>query len=758
MSYITRLAWSVSLAPLVFAASVASAQDLPVETADAPTVEALVVTGDIVFRNRTTDENPVLSYDLEYFQRFEPVSVGEMLKRVPGVTFTSDVLEFDGVSMRGLPPGYTKVTINGRRAPGGPDDGSFMVDRIPAELVERIEIVRSPTADQPSDGMAGTLNVVLKEGATLHGGYAKAGVLVNEDGEARPSASLAYAGGDQAFSYWGALNYQGRRNPKKKVSFRNYPGDPEDANVAYEDDTRDGVDISANGELAWRFDGGRLRLDGLVIDTDRDEDEHVVTYTDTTRTTLVDPDVEDPVADQHERIKQRTYSFGADGELDLGPGSLDLDFGWSAYEEDKTTTEEIGEDFDEVELDAYEEVRIEDEEWEGGAAYTFEGSGVELKGGVDYLRKTRDGALVEFEVDDGVIDWTDFGSDPGGVYQIKETRIDPFVRLTLEPTDMVTLDLGLRYETTDREVTSDEGTQGYEAKDLNPSAHLTVNTSPADVFRASIARTVRRPSYPLLTPAFIDEEPADEDGLRGNPALQNETAWGLDAGYERRIGARGIFGVNLFYRNVEDLIEIVDTGLNVDEDGEPEETGDDPDDLFNLITPRNIGSGDIWGVEFDFSMPLAAVGLPDTGVFFNYTWMESSVRDPFTGLDRAFTNQPSHVYNIGFIHTLPMYDVSFGASLYDRDEGFASALDEEVAVDYDADLEAFIEKRFGERVVLRFAGMNLLDKEKRESIRKFDGDSIQELMENRANGDVDEFEIESERSGALYQVTLRVAF
>ena len=143
-----------ALAPLAFAGSVC-AQDA--DPAAATPIEDVVVTGEIVFRNRTTDENPILSYDLEYFQRFEPTSVGEMLKRVPGVTFTSDVLEFDGVSMRGLPPGYTNILINGRRAPGGEDDGAFLVDRIPAELVERIEIIRSPRADQPSDGIGGAI-------------------------------------------------------------------------------------------------------------------------------------------------------------------------------------------------------------------------------------------------------------------------------------------------------------------------------------------------------------------------------------------------------------------------------------------------------------------------------------------------------------------------------------------------------------------------------------------------------------------------
>ena len=90
-----------SLAPFALVGA-AMAQDAP--SSEPTPITDVDVNGEIVFRNRTTDENPILSYDLEYFQRFEPVSVGEMLKRVPGVTFTSDVLAFDVASMRGLPP------------------------------------------------------------------------------------------------------------------------------------------------------------------------------------------------------------------------------------------------------------------------------------------------------------------------------------------------------------------------------------------------------------------------------------------------------------------------------------------------------------------------------------------------------------------------------------------------------------------------------------------------------------------------------
>ncbi len=288
----SRLLGGAALAALATATPALAQNAAPGETAAQTGTEQsaqdILVTGEIFFRNRTQDPNPVLSYDLEYFQRFEPVSVGEMLKRVPGVTFTSDVLEYDQVQFRGLPAGFTQVLINGRRVPGGEADGSFFVDRIPAELVERIEIVRSPRADQPSTGVAGTLNVVTKEAVAFEGGFVKGGALFNADGEVRPSAALAYSGhlGDRT-DFWLALNYQERRNPKEKISYRfggepeqldadeaTYVTDPEFDDLERQDDTRDGSDLSASAEISTEIgNGGRFRIGGLIVDTDRDERE-----------------------------------------------------------------------------------------------------------------------------------------------------------------------------------------------------------------------------------------------------------------------------------------------------------------------------------------------------------------------------------------------------------------------------------------------------------------------------------------------------
>jgi outer membrane receptor protein involved in Fe transport len=254
---------------------------------------------------------------------------------------------------------------------------------------------------------------------------------------------------------------------------------------------------------------------------------------------------------------------------------------------------------------------------------------------------------------------------------------------------------------------------------------------------------VRRPDYDLISPFTRNEEPSDDDATEGNPRLRNERAWGVDLGYERKLGGKGIVGVNFFHRWIKDLIEL-------DRIGDHGSGG--------LYRPRNLDKGRVWGMEVDFSAPLTVLGMPDTGLFANYTYLDSKTRDPFTGRNRRFNNQPHHVYNIGFIQTVRSADASFGASLSGRSKAVESNFDETVKLTYTPDLEAFIEKRLGRNFVIRATASNLLNRSKREAFRKYDGDSQAEVLANRAAGDVDEYELERERSGRLFQVTLRAAF
>jgi outer membrane receptor protein involved in Fe transport len=746
----THLLRGAALAAIV-AATPVFAQDSATPTAGTAAEETrasdIIVTGQIFFRNRTEDPNPVLSYDLEYFQRFEPVSVGEMLKRVPGVTFTSDVLEYDQPQFRGLPPGFTQVLINGRRAPGGEADRSFFVDRIPAELVERIEIVRAPRADQPSEGVAGTLNIVTKESATFEGGFAKLGALINgDDGEIRPSGALAYAGHIGADTdFWAAVNYQERRNPKKKISYRfddtpttgegAYATDPEFNNREDQADTRDGSDLSGNAEITTRFgDGGRFRIGGFFVDTDRDEDETSLTFEG------ADLDF-DGAEIQHEDISQQTYAITADAVIPLGGLKLGLAGAWNGYREhtDVTASEAGERDLSDLELVETEVTRIKDDEYSGTAYLSFgDDAAFRVKAGIDFLSKSRDGANSVYDVED---DESEINNS--ATFTIDEKRYDPYLRLTYQPSNMLSIDAGLRYEITDRQVVGTNGGASYNADQLNPSLHLRYAPTATDQFRASIARTVRRPSYDLISPYEQEESPGDEDTTTGNPALRNESAWGLDIGYERRLGAKGIVGINLFYRDLKDMIDLVPFADN----------GDGQD-----FRPQNIGDGQTWGVEVDFSTPLNLVSIGETGLFANYTYLDSKTNDPFTGEERRFNNQPHHIYNVGFIQNWQRAGASFGATISGRSGAQEVNFDEIVDLRYDPDLEAFVEKRIGANFVLRLSAQNLLNRQKKEDFRKYDGDTLADFLDARATGDLDEYEIEREKSGPLFQVTLRAAF
>ena len=183
------------------------------------TSQDIVVLAQIGYRNREDESAvPVLSYDTDYFQRFEPLTAGDALRRVPSVTFLSDVIESDGARLRGLPPAYTQITINGERVPGSNADRSFFLDRIPAELISRVEIVRSSTARRTGDAVAGTLNIVLRDGLELDGGYLRLGGLHFDDNHIAPSIGGVFGTAVGEGRLLLGLNIQGRHNPKIKFS------------------------------------------------------------------------------------------------------------------------------------------------------------------------------------------------------------------------------------------------------------------------------------------------------------------------------------------------------------------------------------------------------------------------------------------------------------------------------------------------------------------------------------------------------------
>ena len=97
------------------------------------------------------------------------LNLAEAIQRVPGVAITREGGEGRNVTLRGLGAAFTRVTLNGMEVPssaggldssGGVNRGrSFDFNVFSAELFNRIDINKSPTASIEEGGVAGTVEL-----------------------------------------------------------------------------------------------------------------------------------------------------------------------------------------------------------------------------------------------------------------------------------------------------------------------------------------------------------------------------------------------------------------------------------------------------------------------------------------------------------------------------------------------------------------------------------------------------------------------
>ncbi|MCH2324172.1 MAG: TonB-dependent receptor plug domain-containing protein [Pseudomonadales bacterium] len=84
-----------------------------------------------------SDDSTVV-YPASYFAEYFPVSADDMLNRIPGIGLALR----GGNSGRGLGSGEGEVLINGQRITGKNNEGRDQLNRISADQVEYIEIIR----------------------------------------------------------------------------------------------------------------------------------------------------------------------------------------------------------------------------------------------------------------------------------------------------------------------------------------------------------------------------------------------------------------------------------------------------------------------------------------------------------------------------------------------------------------------------------------------------------------------------------------
>jgi len=129
-------------------------------------------------RERTSD-NILQVLPVEVITSLPNTNIADALGRLPSVTLERDEGEGKYVQIRGLEPRLSNVTVNGINVPS-PEGGvrQIKLDVIPANLVDSVEINKTLSANQDSDAIGGSVNLVTKtaqERPTLYlngiGGY-----------------------------------------------------------------------------------------------------------------------------------------------------------------------------------------------------------------------------------------------------------------------------------------------------------------------------------------------------------------------------------------------------------------------------------------------------------------------------------------------------------------------------------------------------------------------------------------------------------
>lgn len=95
--------------------------------------------------------------------KFPDANVGDVLKRVSGVSMQGDLGEARNIVIRGFAAGLNSVTLNGDRVPSAEGGNrNVQLDLIPSEMIQTIEVNKSMTPDMEADAIGGSVNLVTR--------------------------------------------------------------------------------------------------------------------------------------------------------------------------------------------------------------------------------------------------------------------------------------------------------------------------------------------------------------------------------------------------------------------------------------------------------------------------------------------------------------------------------------------------------------------------------------------------------------------
>ena len=140
-------------------------------------------------------------------------SASELLESIPSVEVDQD----GEVSLRGN--SSVTVWINGKESGLTADNRAQILEQIPGESIERIEVITNPSAKYSPEGTAGIINIILKK--DRRGGYFGSAELgANSQGGGNASVNINYS--DPKWEAYASVGFRMRHGKNGSKTLRDY--------------------------------------------------------------------------------------------------------------------------------------------------------------------------------------------------------------------------------------------------------------------------------------------------------------------------------------------------------------------------------------------------------------------------------------------------------------------------------------------------------------------------------------------------------
>jgi hypothetical protein len=612
------------------------------------------------FAQAQDEERPSVGiYRPAFFQANQPNTALDMVNLLPGFR-----LNGGNSGVRGFSGSVGNVLIDGNVPTSKQENVQDILRRIPADAVERIELIRPGAQGVDMYGHALLANVIRNRSSTLRG-RAELRYAGNHLGLNAPmlALNLTWQGDndilDAGFTY--GRDIQGNHGDGFRNRYNALGAPVRLANYYFPEQM-----IFSQGTLNWRRDlfGGEINLNSVV----RQE----VQYSDLLES-IVFPS---PLANRgSERERERSIEGQLQYEYPLGEASrARLYFIHRSGQEDSRSSSvtPTATDISRSQQGTRETILRLDARTEEGP-FTLEGG---AEGAINILRSRN---LLELG---GVVTPL-----PASNVRVEEERAEFFATATWRITPGLALEAGARNEISTI-LQSGDTNLARSLSFFKPRGLLSWNFAEDHQFRFLAERVVGQLNFN----GFVSSANLINNNVQaGNQNLTPPRTTRLEFTWEHTFWERGSITVKLRREFISGLLDNIPVTIN--------------GRTFN--TSGNIGNGRRDVAEANFILPLDNIGLDGLTLTGEAQLRDTRVRDLVTGSLRPFSGSQPFGGEIGFTHDLPQWNLRWGAEMDFVTHGTDYRIDEVTRVHNPSQLEIFAEYKPSPAWTLRVFGQDL---------------------------------------------------